>query len=99
MRISVVAVLSLAILSCVHNPLRAQGYTQPTAVYPGGVVTNEQLKIQSNGVQTFLTAPVTLSSTLWSVNGCTGMPAGPFFGTIDQRYSVPNKIARIFVGH
>lgn len=54
-----------------------------TAVFPGGVVTDEQLKVQVNGIQTVLTAPLTSSATLVSVASCSGIAANMLV-TIDQ---------------
>lgn len=54
-----------------------------TAVYPANVVTDEQLKVQVNGIQTVLTAPLTIAGTLASVNSCAHIGAN-MFATIDQ---------------
>jgi hypothetical protein len=78
MRITALAACLLTLVSCA----RAQ-FATPTAVFPGGVVTNEQLKIQTNGIQTFLTANITPTSTLLSVANCNGVPPTSF-ATIDQ---------------
>jgi hypothetical protein len=45
-----------------------------TAVYPGGTVTDSQLKVQVNGVQTLTTAPLTINASSIPVLSCGAIP-------------------------
>ena len=68
--------IALLTAACIH-PLRAQNQI-PTAVFPGGVVTDEQLKVQVNGSQTNLTASLSAAGTLASVASCSYITANMF---------------------
>lgn len=54
-----------------------------TAVYPGSIATDANLKVLVNGVQTFLTASLTSAALSGSVTICTGIVPNTL-ATIDQ---------------
>ena len=68
-----------AILAC--GPMRAQ-YATPPAIYPGGVATDQDLKVETNGTQTSLLASIAISATTASVYSCTNISANSL-ATID----------------
>lgn len=51
-----------------------QQYTTPTAVYPGAVVTDKQLKVMNNNGHTTLTLPMGTGDTSFHVNSCSAIP-------------------------
>lgn len=79
MRLTITTALFLLSASCVHPiPVRAQ-----TAVFPGTVVTNGQLKVMVNGMQTTLNGNLSSTATSIPVAACGTIPINSLV-TIDQ---------------
>lgn len=72
-----IAALALIVVSCVHRA-HAQ-----TAVFPGAIATDANLKVGINGFSTLLTVSANISQTTMTISSCSGLGANMLI-TIDS---------------